>query len=329
MLRNYWYTACGSSRLQAAPLAARVLDYDLVLFRDSGQAAHALRDRCCHRGVKLSLGRITEGLLACGYHGWRYEGSGHCVHVPSLTAGRQIPETFRVPSYPCLEQDGYVWVWLGEDPPTALTRIPKFESRGWLQGASDYKCDALKVIGNNLDWCHPAFTHEGTHPAYFINQRFGFREFVFEIRMTETGFVSFTPATANDTDPVPDDVPALLSFELPNRVMIKVAKPNCYTVVMHIVPTGPQSCRLDWLSNIGDTSGGVTWTDEEPQIFNQDRIIESSQELYDQEGDGFECSVTADASTLLARRIIKLAHAKKWEEQRHLLPQRRLVNIRA
>jgi phenylpropionate dioxygenase-like ring-hydroxylating dioxygenase large terminal subunit len=103
MLSNFWYTACASSRLQSAPFATRVLDSDLVLFRDSTGTAHALLDRCCHRGVKLSLGRMTDGRLACGYHGWQYDGSGRCVHVPSLTAGRQIPETFRVPSFPYFE----------------------------------------------------------------------------------------------------------------------------------------------------------------------------------------------------------------------------------
>jgi phenylpropionate dioxygenase-like ring-hydroxylating dioxygenase large terminal subunit len=32
----------------------------------------ALLDRCPHRGVALSLGTITDGCLACPFHGWRF-----------------------------------------------------------------------------------------------------------------------------------------------------------------------------------------------------------------------------------------------------------------
>src|ERR1041385_5261181 len=69
MLRDYWYIACAASRLGAAPLAIKVLDQELVVFKDASGGAHALLDRCCHRGARLSLGTVTDGALACGYHG--------------------------------------------------------------------------------------------------------------------------------------------------------------------------------------------------------------------------------------------------------------------
>src|SRR2546423_12018207 len=92
LLRNHWYVACPSSQLAASmPKAVQVGDLDLVLFRDALGAANALLDRCCHRGVKLSLGRITGGHIACGYHSWLYYGARKLLHVPSLTTGDGLP----------------------------------------------------------------------------------------------------------------------------------------------------------------------------------------------------------------------------------------------
>ena len=78
MLCNFWYIACAASRLGSTPLATRVLDQELVLFRDDAGKPHALLNRCCHRGVQLSLGKVVNGAIACRYHGWRYDGSGRC-----------------------------------------------------------------------------------------------------------------------------------------------------------------------------------------------------------------------------------------------------------
>ena len=44
----------------------------IVFMRDKG-VVHALRDRCPHRGVPLSLGtRQFPGTISCPYHGWTY-----------------------------------------------------------------------------------------------------------------------------------------------------------------------------------------------------------------------------------------------------------------
>ena len=59
------------------------------------------------------------------------------------------------------------------------------------------------------------------------------------------------------------------------------------------------------------------------------RIVESAQPWHDREGGAFERSVEADASTLLARKIVDLASRGEWETKRASLPQRRLVRVRA
>lgn len=109
MLRNHWYIACAATQLSSVPRTTQVLDQELMLFRDDAGHPHALLDRCCHRGAPLSLGEVVDGTLACRYHGGRYDGTGMCVHIPSLTSVRRIPKGYGVPAFPCVEADGYVW----------------------------------------------------------------------------------------------------------------------------------------------------------------------------------------------------------------------------
>jgi phenylpropionate dioxygenase-like ring-hydroxylating dioxygenase large terminal subunit len=333
--REAWYAACASLRLGDQPAAARVLDQDIVLFRGADGAPRALKDRCLHRGAQLSLGQVVEGALACRYHGWRYGGDGRCVHIPSLVSGAEAPGGLAIDAFPCAEADGYVWVWMGAGPATAAPAIEDFGAFDWLQGAMDLKCSALAVIENNLDWCHPVFAHPHTHGMFFMNQARGFQDTVVEVRLHEKGIVVFAPPTAAAEDLMPAQTWVSLAYTLPDRVVVGFgAGAERKLIVMHMVPTGPATCRFEWLFSTEPVQPGadpkVTRTDEVQAIFEQDRVVlESAQLAVDREGHAFERSVEADAPTLLARRVWALACAGRWEQDRSRLPQRRLVNLRS
>ena len=335
--RAFWYAAVASQRLRDGPLAVRVLDADLVLFRDDTGAPRALDDRCIHRGAQLSLGEVRDGALACRYHGWRYGGDGGCVHIPSLAAGQSIPKGVGVRALPCAERDGYVWTWMGDAAdPAEPPAIDGFAAFNWVQGATPLKCAALAAIENNLDWCHPVFTHPFTHGQFFINQAMGFRDQAIEMRMTELGLTVFSPPARSADSPIPDDVLTTLAFELPDRVTVSFAggPQGPMKIVMHMVPTGPATCRQEWMVSTGAVADRaaptIAWSDTLPTIFEQDRLVlESVQLAHDREGFGFERSVEADAPTLLARRIYALAIEGRWREGRGKLTQRRELRVRA
>ena len=111
LLRNAWYIAAWADELGAEPLARRICGEPLVLFRDKGNRAAGLADRCCHRAAPLHMGSIVEAGLQCGYHGLIFDGSGRCVAIPGQS---RIPDDARVRSYPVVEKDQLVWVWMGE-----------------------------------------------------------------------------------------------------------------------------------------------------------------------------------------------------------------------
>jgi hypothetical protein len=193
------------------------------------------------------------------------------------------------------------------------------------------RCDAMKGIENNLDWCHPYFTHPWTHGQFFATRFRGFREQSYEMRLTDRGLVVFAPVTASEDEPIPERPFVKASFELPDRVGVEFWKPFHLIVLMHFVPTGHNTCRLEWLvTKLLPIGLRVSWGDREPRIFAQDRcVLESAQPWYDREGSSFERSVEADASTLMVRRIVELAAEGRWEEKRSSLPRRRVVTVRA
>lgn len=160
--RQHWHPVAGSEDVRDAPLAARLLGEDLVLWRDPAGAVHAWPDRCPHRGARLSLGRVEGGHLECPYHGWQFAPSGQCVHVPALPSFTP-PATHCVPSFAVREAHGLVWVRLAESEiaPPVFAAEGDARLRKLNCGPYAVEASAPRIIENFLDMAHFAFVHEG------------------------------------------------------------------------------------------------------------------------------------------------------------------------
>ena len=66
LLRDAWYIAAWADEIGGQPLARRICNEPVVLFRDGTGRAAALADRCCHRGAPLHMGAVVEEGLQCG-----------------------------------------------------------------------------------------------------------------------------------------------------------------------------------------------------------------------------------------------------------------------
>ena len=78
-LRNAWYAAAWDHEIGSTPLARTILNEKVVLFRGADGGVIALEDRCCHRHVPLSHGKVTGNFLQCAYHGLIFDRNGVCV----------------------------------------------------------------------------------------------------------------------------------------------------------------------------------------------------------------------------------------------------------
>ncbi len=183
-LKDYWYVACLSSELPAGRLLARtILGTPLVVFRDAAGAPAALFDRCLHRNARLSAGDCFDGKVGCPYHGWVYDASGACVEIPSLgpaqcaqaldahghaEAGlqRAPADVGRVRRFEVKEQDGLVFVFLGDDVAHARAepfRVPKWGEAGWLTYfmVTRFPNGVTNLVENFMDVPHTVFVHKG------------------------------------------------------------------------------------------------------------------------------------------------------------------------
>lgn len=171
VFQHFWYPVIPVQKLADVPQPFELLGQPLALWLDATGKPAAVRDRCCHRSAKLSLGKVVEGNIACAYHGWEFNSAGACIHMPQSKNG-SISPSYTVPAYRCVERYGYAWVCLGE-PLLDIPTIPEATDPAYRLIHEFYEpwhCAGLRVMENELDLAHPTFVHtetfgSGEHPT--------------------------------------------------------------------------------------------------------------------------------------------------------------------
>jgi phenylpropionate dioxygenase-like ring-hydroxylating dioxygenase large terminal subunit len=163
VFERFWYPVIAIADLQNSPKPFQLLGQKLVLWLNSEGNPVAAQDRCCHRSAQLSLGKVIDGAIACPYHGWQYDDSGACIHIPQLKDGT-ISANQRIKTFNCQESYGYAWVCLGEP----LTKVPHISEafdpayRLIHEFYEPWHCAGLRVMENEMDLAHPTFVHTQT-----------------------------------------------------------------------------------------------------------------------------------------------------------------------
>jgi phenylpropionate dioxygenase-like ring-hydroxylating dioxygenase large terminal subunit len=122
---NHWHPMLAASQLRRRPAAVRLHGTDIVLFRTESGQIGALEDRCPHRRMKLSLGRVINDRLQCAYHGWTYDcrGNGQSPGTPKLHACAR--------HFDALERLGVIWVKSADSRPEFPT-FPTLANDGYF-----------------------------------------------------------------------------------------------------------------------------------------------------------------------------------------------------
>ena len=166
-LQNAWYCAGWDYEIhqgKSAIVARKIAGERVVLYRKPDGGVVALEDRCAHRQAALSLGRKEGGSLRCLYHGLKFDSTGRCEEIPGQT---MIPVGTCVRSFPVIEKDNWVWVWMGDpakaDPGLICFAVgpsdPNWHIRtSQLHVATNYR----REIENLADLSHIAWVHPHT-----------------------------------------------------------------------------------------------------------------------------------------------------------------------
>lgn len=158
---HWWICARSSDISHERLLSRRILDRNVVLARQIDGTPFALEDRCPHRGTPLSLGRLENDRLVCGYHGMQFAPDGNCTAIPTQA---DIPKVACVRSFPVVERAPFVWIWTG-DPARAnadeVVDYPWLNDPDWVHALGYMRVEAnyMMLKENVLDLSHFAFVH--------------------------------------------------------------------------------------------------------------------------------------------------------------------------
>jgi len=163
-VRNAWYVAAWDHEIDRTLRRRIILDEPIVLFRTIDGKAVALEDRCCHRQAPLSMGKLVGNIVHCPYHGLQYDPSGACVKIPSQD---RVPPSAKVKSYPVVEKNHWIWLWMGDPAKADPGKIEDFywlDHPKWRFGGNYLHVEAnyLLLVENLLDTTHLPFLHPDT-----------------------------------------------------------------------------------------------------------------------------------------------------------------------
>jgi phenylpropionate dioxygenase-like ring-hydroxylating dioxygenase large terminal subunit len=194
--KRYWYPVAWAAEVHETPVPVTLLGSRLVVWRANGNIL-ASYDRCPHRGTALSLGEVDDdGCLVCPYHGWLYDQSGACVHIPQMAAGVPIPPRARLTMVRCEDRHGLVWVCL-DQPVEPIPEFPEYGDVGYRHVPCPtyrWATSPGRMVENFTDFGHLGYLHDGllgtkddlVVPAHKVDQNGGALTYTLSMQVPNT-----------------------------------------------------------------------------------------------------------------------------------------------
>jgi phenylpropionate dioxygenase-like ring-hydroxylating dioxygenase large terminal subunit len=165
MIANQWYAVLDSKQVGKKPASFVRLGERLVFWRDESGKVICMVDKCAHRGASLAIGRLIHNHIECPFHGLEYDSTGKCTCIPANGMKAEVPENFRVETYPVYESNGFIYIWWGKEPPSNLKPPQFFDDLGNMPYSvvlDHWKAHYSRIIENQLDAVHLPFVHYNT-----------------------------------------------------------------------------------------------------------------------------------------------------------------------
>jgi phenylpropionate dioxygenase-like ring-hydroxylating dioxygenase large terminal subunit len=330
-IRNAWYVAAWADEIEAGPLARRICNEPVVLYRDASDKAGALIDMCCHRGAPLHMGRVVEEGLECGYHGLIFNTDGVCVRIPGQD---RVPERARVRSFPLVEQDGFLWIWMGDpalaDPATIVSWPWHNDTINWPHKHTMYpiKAAAMLMVDNLMDLTHLGYVHVSTiggNPSQHVEAKMETERTPLGLKFTRWMLNSVPPPTYVKAVGFQDRIDRCQRFEFvaPGSVLQWTGAVDAggyrdgdtsnsklaFRLFHGLTPETETSCFYFWSAANGfrqnDPAATEQFFDQVAAAFLEDKtVVEAQQARLSEVGETSLVDITTDAARLHMRRTV-------------------------
>jgi phenylpropionate dioxygenase-like ring-hydroxylating dioxygenase large terminal subunit len=171
-LRRYWHPVFLSKDLGEQPVAIKILDEELVIFRDKSGNLGLVHKHCPHRQASLEFGMCTDNGIQCCYHGWHFATDGSILDVPGQPekAADMIKQRVRLGAYPAHEYKGLIFAYMG--PIESIPEFPVYDSFDFeymemVPYKAPFSCNWLQVLDAIVDPIHTAFLHSNVSRVQF------------------------------------------------------------------------------------------------------------------------------------------------------------------
>jgi phenylpropionate dioxygenase-like ring-hydroxylating dioxygenase large terminal subunit len=115
--KNAWYPALFSAELPEGAVKGVTIASHEIALRRAGGRVHGIRDRCAHRGVRMSLRPtcLTEDTITCWYHGFTYNLADGVLRTIVASPDDPLIGKVKLRTYPVAERAGIVFIFVGDE----------------------------------------------------------------------------------------------------------------------------------------------------------------------------------------------------------------------
>jgi len=240
------------------------LGNDILIWYD-GIKWCTFEDKCPHRGVPLSEGRVEKtNELLCAYHAWKFNGEGKCTSIPQSRTKEKEYTLINsinscVKSYPTQVDQGLIWVWGEKNIPGSNTTFEAYlKSPKLIEEVYDHKYDGTystpiqwvfrdipygwdMFMENTLDPSHAPVSHHG-----IMGNRYKDSTYIeltkLKNKLENDGFKYKVKNTIFNSD----DSYTILDFRPPclNKVVTEHLDGSKTVLALYATPTKPGHCRF-------------------------------------------------------------------------------------
>ncbi|KAJ3316535.1 hypothetical protein HDU76_001723 [Blyttiomyces sp. JEL0837] len=160
---NGWYSLAISEEVKEKEVInVSALGRHFAVFRGEDGSVGALDAMCPHLGANIAVGgKVIGNAVECPFHGWQFDKSGKCTHIPYAD---NVPDVAKTKMWPTREIAGNIMIWFD-----AEERAPLYEPRAFpLQGKNYYHVTGRSATlpmhiqdfaENAADWMHFGQVH--------------------------------------------------------------------------------------------------------------------------------------------------------------------------
>lgn len=314
VLAGFWHPLAFAHEVpDDKPLAARLLDVDLVVFRTAAGFTVA-KDLCPHRGTRLSAGWVRDDLLVCPMHGLHFDHSGQCRKIPSVgDPDAKISPKLCLQTMLMEERYGLIWACLKPEP---IWPLPDWEGirdpalKKVYVPSDTWRAAASRHVENFNDIAHFPFVHLGSFGAG--------DEAVFpRYKVAETDYgLSFSIPYVEGGNRFPDGVEAArrevtygyqLTFPFSTLLIVDPAESNfVHYFADTVCPVSARETKI--FQQLTDTTGDPDadyWIKDSLVINDEDKPLVEGQRPEELPLDlSLEQHIPADRFSLTYRRLL-------------------------